>query len=500
MKSATTKRHRQESWLARGATLLILALGIAFSNPANAVPEIHPEKEVSPGPGTPWTPPANVPTGLPPSADTAAETEDAGKAFTLAELIDAALQNNPSARIAWAQALATAAQWGQARSAYYPTVTGNSQAVAGKIPVMMGGSSYALVGAGLSYLLVDFGGRHAAAEAARQALIAANFSHNQAISDVLRNVPQAYYTLTAKRAQVRASERALAEARESLSAARMRLDAGAGTMADVLQAQAAEAQAVLNLASDRGAAEIARGNLATSVGWPAHRRFEVAPEPEALPLRSLASNVDALVERARRDRADLNAAIAAAHQREQQLKQARAMPFPQLTVGGQLQYQVTRSLRDYANYGTVQLSLPIFDGFNMQSAVRSARAQLEAARASLKAQELNVISEVFTSHQNFRTAKEQVTASRALYASAEESFAASLARYRGGAANIVELLNAQSTLSSARSQLIGSRMNLSISYAELLHAVGSELKPDGNDSMSMSAATPPQGGRSDVNP
>ena len=62
-----------------------------------------------------------------------------------------------------------------------------------------------------------------------------------------------------------------------------------------------------------------------------------------------------------------------------------------------------------------------------------------------------------------------------MLSSASESFEASLARYRAGAADIVELLNAQTTLADARSQLIKARNGLFISYAELIHAVGEEL-------------------------
>ncbi|MFA5812089.1 MAG: TolC family protein, partial [bacterium] len=117
------------------------------------------------------------------------------------------------------------------------------------------------------------------------------------------------------------------------------------------------------------------------------------------------------------------------------------------------------------------------DGFNMQNAVRAARAQLEAARASLKIQEENTVSEVWDAFHNYQTAQKQLVASNSLFTSATESFNASSARYKLGAADIVELLNAQSVLASARAQVITSRTSISTSYAELLHAVGSTLPP-----------------------
>lgn len=469
--------------------LLAFVSSLLFPRALVALPETSPQHYIAPAPGTPWTPPTNLPAGLPKdySAFEGNAMDTAGKRFTLTELIDIALSINPLTRGAWAQALAAAANWGAARSGYYPTIQGSAQANIGNVPVALGGESYGTLTTSLSYLLLDFGGRNAQAEAARQALIAADFSHNQAISDLLRNVPQAFYALQAKQAQVRASEKALTEARESLAAAKMRLTNGIGTISDVLQAQSAEQQAILQLTSDRGAAEIAHGSLATTIGWPANQRFEIAGELREPPLKLLATNVDDLVDRARRNRPDLNAAIAQLKQQEAQVKQARALPFPQLTAGANAIWQGTRHADDTGAYGTMQMSIPIFNGFSHQNQLRAARAQAEAARANLKVSEETVISDVWNGYQNFRTSREQVTAARSLLSSAEESFAASLARFKEGATTIVELLNAQTTLASARAQLISARMNLSSSYAELMHAVGSLASPDNREDTSTEA-------------
>jgi outer membrane protein TolC len=156
---------------------------------------------------------------------------------------------------------------------------------------------------------------------------------------------------------------------------------------------------------------------------------------------------------------------------------ARAQPYPTLGGCGVLQYQRANLAPAGVYYGGFQLSVPIFYGFKMQNEIRKAKAELEAARAQLQATEQTIVQEVWDGYQNFNTAAEQYRASKTLLASASESYAVSLGRYRQGAADITELLNAQNMLASARAQLIDARMTLFNQYAELLHAVGGELPP-----------------------
>jgi outer membrane protein TolC len=100
---------------------------------------------------------------------------------------------------------------------------------------------------------------------------------------------------------------------------------------------------------------------------------------------------------------------------------------------------------------------------------------LEAARAALRAKEESVIADVWSAYYNVHTAAQQVETSDTLLASSEESYEVSLARYRAGAADIVELLNAQSQLASARAQRVTAQTSLFTSYAELVHAIGASL-------------------------
>ena len=449
------------------------------------LPELNPAKYASPAPGAQRMPQEGIDPGMTESVEGDMEPPldpvpepGAGK-LRLPDLLDVALRNNDNTRIAWAQAKATAAGWARSRSTYYPWLDGQVEGEAGRIPQLQtGGRSYVQLGVGLTYLLLDFG-RGAKAEAARQALIAANWNHNQSIQDVLRDVPQAYYIHLADKACVRASEQDLREATVSLRATEERLRAGVSTISDVLQARSQQAKVKLSLVENKGSTEISKGQLSTTVGWPANAPLTIEDNLRDPPIRKLGSNVDGLIEEAKQNRPDIGAAQAYVRQKRAEVKKARALPFPTLTGSGTFGWFKSRNMEQGAYYGGLTLQLPIFHGFDMENAIREARADMMEAEAQLKLRQDDVIQQVWDAYQNYRTAAEKLTASRALMASASESYDASLTRYRVGAADIVELLNAQSTLADARSQMIDSKSEIYTSYAELVHAVGERIPAEG---------------------
>ncbi len=445
---------------------------------AHAAPELNPQKYVSPDPATPYKMQVEQPKlknrielpVVPP------EYKDTAKKFTLPQLVDTAFKNNPSTVYAWAQALSKAADWATARGAYYPSLNGQADGEAGKIPATLGGRSFVDAGLVLNYLLFDFGGRSASVKQAKQALIGANLDHNQAIQDLLRDISQAYYDFVGKKALVHANEASLKESNTSLEAAEQRRMAGVATVSDVLQARSDEQQAVYNLASSKGDVEIARGKLATVAGWPSNTSYDTVDEMFNIPYKLMDESVDPLIEAARKNRADLNSAIANVRQKEEAIKQARAALYPQIVGTGNYLWVRNRDFGTQAYYGGVTLQIPIFQGFSLTSKLRSAKAQLKVAVESLEAKEEGIIQDVWKTYNNFKADKDKLSSANALLASATESFAASSARYKAGVADIVELMTTQSRLASARAQLIRTQMSFYNDFAELIHSIGAEYK------------------------
>jgi outer membrane protein TolC len=264
----------------------------------SCVPEIDPYSYAPPSKEYEWAPEDEVEKYFPEKSDLADISEELNPFrdnLVLTQLIDAALQNSPQTEKAWAEAKSAAAAWAVARGSYYPSIDGAGALTKSKFDGASGIASFeqttAELAVSLDYLLLDFGGRRAEIEEAKQALVSANWSQNKAIQDVVFNVTSAYYELIGNKSDVEADKKNLKEAAISLDAANLRLEVGLGTLPDVLQAQSSLAQAELNLVNDQGQVQISRGNLATEIGWGANEEYEVEEVDEGFEPALLEQNV-----------------------------------------------------------------------------------------------------------------------------------------------------------------------------------------------------------------
>lgn len=451
------------------------------------LPELNPEVFASNSPARAWNAPAELrPASRPIEAlkeSSASLTADDRK-LTLAELVNEALEKNPSTRQSWAQAHAAVAAWAEARGLNYPTLEGYTAGGYYDSGADKGVNNFhqrgIAAGVALDWLLLDFGGRRATGEAARQAFFAANWNHDQAIQDVIRDVTLAYYMHLGSRAQVGAAEVNVTDAEINLRAAEAGRKAGATTTADALQANANLAQKRIALETARGAVRRTRGALATAVGWPANTAIEIDDAGERPPLAALEEGVDRLIERARRNRPELAAQWAAIEQKEAELRKAQAAHWPTISASADVNQQAisgTLSDDDLSYFGILSLKVPLFEGFALENAVRRKRHELVAARAAMAEREDSVIEDVWDAHSSYRTAVERFRGSEDLVSSADESHEVALGRYRAGVGNIVELLRAQSTLADARAHLVAARTDVFNSNAALVHAIGTEPVP-----------------------
>ncbi|MBY0274831.1 TolC family protein [Candidatus Binatia bacterium] len=407
-----------------------------------------------------------------------------GSRLRLDELLDDALLGNPSTRRVWQDAQTAAAQWNVERGRYLPRVYGNvsvvdvrAAEVAGKQPPV---NAVREPGIAIDYLLFDFGKRDAAVESARQLVFAANWRYDQNVQDVLLRVAAAYYALVGRRALVAADEESLADAQLVLRAADERLKVGSGTIVDVYQARAGVARIELDLATDRGAVENARGALATAVGWPANTRFEIADPPRDLPLDLVEEDVDALIARAQSLRPELGAARAQVLREEAQVAGARAAFLPELVAAASYNRQVPQlggpndGAYDQYRYG-LEVNVPLFQGFQRWNELQAAESRRAASGDELRDRTQVVIGEVWSAYYDFRTALARLRASAVWLASARESYRAALASYRDGVGDVVELLNGLAQLAVARAASVNARTDLFTSHAVLLRAIGEDV-------------------------
>ncbi len=441
-------------------------------------------------PSVPWIPPewareesASDPVKAPSPA------ADLSSPLTLAACADIALANNPATRRAWAEARAAAAGIGQAESLRYPrlTVSGSGSYQRQKynlkddFPGLAADTDGFVYGPALelTYLLFDFGGVAGGIEEARQTLLAANFSFNQAIQDLLLEVEKSYYRLQAAAAALTAAEADAEDARTADEAARQRYEVGLASKLDELQARSTYQDSLYQLEAARGELQSARGELAAALGIPANTEYSLAPSAGEVPGELSGDEVGRLIEDGLRTRPDIAALRAQARAKAAAEETAASSLYPSLNLGGSADklwysYNSDPELYDdsYSYTGYLALKWDIFTGFGDRAKKRRAEAEAAAAREELASAEVQAAAEVWTKYYAFQTAVKKYGYSRSYLETAGESFNLARESYETGLKSILDLLQSQSALSSARSQVIAAERDVFVALADLAHATG----------------------------
>lgn len=428
--------------------------------------------------------------------------------LSLAQLLDIALQNNPSTKQTWAMARASAAQYGESLSTFFPELEftsfyfrqragfPNTSIPSAEAPIpndggVDTGGALFLGGTGagvqtnyfteagpnltLSYTLFDFGQRTAASLAAREALYYADLNHNQQIQAVLETVMTDYYDYLFQIAVLRADEANLANAESSLDAANQKFALGLAALGDVAQARTQYLQNKINLTSQKQAVENAFAQLAADLGLPANLPFKVQPLPEQVVANPILESVEQLVCLAQNQRQDFLAAQAKIRSKEASLLGAQRATRP--VIGSSLDvgryYFAGGQHEDYHWTAIVSLSFPIFNGYFYRNRVRSAEANVELSRAELVQTELSIIQGVTTAHMGVKTAAQNLNDSAEYLKAAELEFNIALSSYKAGTMTLLDVISAQSSVADARSKKAGAQKDWYTSLAQLAFATGS---------------------------
>src|SRR5437660_3411745 len=163
-------------------------------------------RQVAPTPSTYWRSP-----GLRDYVGVLKSTEapliDASKRYELPELIDLAQRVNPETRVAWEAARRSALAVGLVESEYFPVLAisalGGYQSLGVAVPKTVVSDGFfrldlarAVPALNLKWLLLDFGRRGSAWDAAKERLLAANLGFNRKHQQIAFGVQRAFYGLT----------------------------------------------------------------------------------------------------------------------------------------------------------------------------------------------------------------------------------------------------------------------------------------------------------------
>lgn len=394
----------------------------------------------------------------------------------LADLVSIALDNNPKTRIAWSQAKKLAAHLGIAQSAYYPEVGIEAYASHGRQFNFINGPdvNYTNTGANLvvSMMLYDFGRTQADVKEAQMALLAANWQVDWTIQSVLVRVLENAYSFIHAQESLQAHEDTLIDAQNMLHSSQELNRVGLRAVTDVYTAQATFALAKLEVADQRAQVDIQRGKLASSLGWDADTLFHLAPLDL---LRGPGPNcIHTLITLAREQRADRMASQARLLASVQKVKKAQAQFMPRVSFVGR--GGADHNVNDKANPAhydiTVNIEIPLFDGFKRTYQNRYAYAELESSEEELAELDLEIALEVLTHARSLEAAQETLVYAKDNLTSAQNAYWGILEKYKVGNESIAEVSITLRQLANARIRFSDVQTRYLVSLANLAYAAG----------------------------
>jgi outer membrane protein len=431
--------------------------------------------------------PENTAVQLPSPADI-----DPNHIYSLVELIDIAQRRNPATRVAWEQARQAAINVGIARAAYLPALT--ASAVAGwehfvlPFPSNLVPQGFIVYNAQevlpqltVNYLLLDFGGRAAAVEAAGQISIAGNVAFTAAHQQLIFNVARAYFTLDGADAAVRAARQGLADAQVVQQSAEALFSRGLDTIVDVQLARRATAQARYDLAQANTTQHDAMYTLLAAMDLPPTTKLRVANASERpLPPRT-ARAVDDVLGDALRQRPDLLADVAKLRATDAEIAAARAALLPKVSLSANVQGNIGQLSVNNSPYfpvtkpqgaGLLKFEWPLYEGGLLQNKLALAHSKREEAEAALKERTDEALREVALAYDQVDTGLRQYDAAIALQTASEAAFHGASDSYAHGVGTLTDATSAQTGLATARAAVAKAHTQSLINGAALAFATG----------------------------
>ncbi len=409
--------------------------------------------------------------------------------LTLQEAVDTALRNHPTIRMDRATIEAAQQRVRQQIAGYLPkgayTYSYSRQqrplsaAVGG---VQVGGQqqrtfsqvfNFNSTNFSMTQLLFDFGRNLNAIQAAVASVEASTADLETTKQAVIFNTKQAYYGLLSSQQLLGVAEETVRQNQKHLEEAQARFEVGVAPRFDVTQAQVQVSNAELNLVTARNNVDLGFETLRTAMGLtePLHVTLtEVLAQPPA------SLNEDPVLQQAYARRPELESLRAQQRASDERIIALKKQYLPSLSGSAQYNWTGREYPLQQGWLWSMTVTVPLFDSILTTSQLGEAQATLR----NLQAQEQNlrqqVTLEVRQSLLSARRAQESIRVSTQTQVQAQENLELAEGRYAAGVGNIIEVTDAQVSLTSARANNIKALYDYKTALAELEKAIGFPLE------------------------
>ena len=401
--------------------------------------------------------------------------------LTLAGAQQQALQNHPQIVSANYRALAAEEAFKETRSGYFPSLNlyGNAVGTGNEnTRIMAGGlnnpSIYERAAGGLvvNQLITDFGRTANLTASSKFQATAASQNASATREQIWLQVNFNYFNTLEAQAVLHVAQQTFDTRQLLLDQVSLLASNKLKSELDVSFARVAVQESKLLLQKAQNNAESAMTSLSTALGYREPQLFQLAEPPPT--VNAGTNDVSQLVEIALAGRPEL---LSLRNEREAALRFARSQRDSRLPTVSAVGMAGGAPIHDshlpdnYAAAG-IQLSLPLFAGGLYTARQREAELKAQSDHELVRVLEDNIVRDVHIAWLNVKNAVEQLRTTEELVQNAAEAYDLAQARYQIGSSSIVELSQAQLSLTTAQITDANARYNVFIQQANLDYQTG----------------------------
>jgi outer membrane protein len=324
------------------------------------------------------------------------------------------------------------------------------------------------------YELFNGGRNFAEAKRSTAALEAARAGEMSERFTIAAQVERAYYDVLGARELLEVGRQRLARAQEQLGTARARVSSGATVQSDSLQVLLEVQRAGTEVQRRIADLQVSQLELGRRTG--SDRAVDAAPL-DTLPPPPLPLTLDEAIQYAGTQGPVWLQARANERAAEQQLRARQGSYFPTVALTASLGKFDSKFFPSLTTRRTVgfTVSLPIWDGAQRELAITQLRSARTLATATREDLERSVRHDVTEAYTGFEVARGALASALTGVAVAGEIYRVQDARYRAGAATVLELLDAQAQLVQAQADVVQARYGVRLARASLEVILGRRL-------------------------
>lgn len=328
----------------------------------------------------------------------------------------------------------------------------------------------------VSWLLDLFGQYRRAKEGANATLDAAYASADVAKLSLLSSLVSAYIDARYYQERLAIARNNLTSRRETLDLTKLQLEAGAASRLDVVQSEGLVNSTLAEIPNLETNFRRAAHRIATLLGMPASslvvelQRGAHQPVARSIPKTGIPADLI-------RNRPDIRAAERQLAAAVAQIGVAEAQLYPSIELGGVITPSYSRisgGNRGSSNSWSFgpSLVLPILDGGRLRANVDIANSSAREQYLVWKQTVLTAVEEVENALAAINRDQRTASALRATVSSYNEALSLSTASYRDGASSLLDVLDAQRSVSTAQASLAQAVQQTAQDYVALSVALG----------------------------